>query len=709
MISPDYPIRSKEEDRLKRAPIAESIANLISDFKGTESFVIGIEGPWGSGKTSLINLILENLGKNTVCFTFNPWNFSSELKLLEDFFKSFGEALKSKEKDAHENQTKIYKQIEDYLKAIKPAVELNLQPELSLGIFKVSLGGIQKSIFSKGSLERIRSEIDDNLKNLHKKIVVVIDDIDRLDPVETKLIFKLVKLTANFPNTIFLLAYDRSRVEERLTIKESGFDGKEYLKKIVQVSFSLPKPDPSDLYTILFSEMDKTLESSEVRNMTKKYWNEKRWGNLFHGGFKGFFITIRDINRYISSWRLNYLIVGYEEVNPIDFAGIELIRVFSPEIHNAIAENKELFTKEDSIYSGRSNNDSRKQLYNEVLDKTPNELKNSIDGVIKQLFPRIKGLFENTSYPHTWEKDWKQQLKICSADLFDVYFQLAIPTGAISQTQFNLLVKTLNNTSKFEKVILGFEDQRILKTFLDKLTDSLDNISQTQLKNIITALFNVGDQFREERGGMSLETVETKIMRLCYQSIKRIQANQRIKIIEINIKKTNGIYTVIRIIGVLLEEQKEYKGKTDGDKPMVEDETSVKKLESLLVTKIKNQASKNAEFLKKHKYLGAILYFWTKRETNKKLIDKFTGNLLNSLEDLKILIGAFKTASFSQGLGDYVSVKNEKVDYKYLSEVIPSADVEKAVKKFKKEIEKLSKKDKEIFELFEKSKNLQDD
>ncbi len=708
MISPDYPIHSKEEDKLKRAPIAGSIANLISDFKGTESFVIGIEGSWGSGKTSLINLILENLGRNVIRFTFNPWNFSSELKLLEDFFKSFGEALKSKEKDTHEDQKALYSQIEDYLKAIKPVVELNWQPEISAGIFKVSLGSIQKSIFAKGSLEKLRSEIDDNLKDLNKKIVVVIDDIDRLDPVETKLIFKLVKLTANFPNTIFLLAYDRSRVEERLTIRESGFDGKEYLKKIVQVSFSLPKPDPSDLYTILFSEMDKTLESSEVRSMTKKYWNEKRWGNLFHEGFKDFFITIRDINRYISSWRLNYLIVGYKEVNPIDFAGIELIRVFSPEVHNAIAENKELFTREDSIYSGRSNEDARKQLYNEVLAKAPDALKNSIDVVIKQLFPRVKGLFENTSYPYTWERDWKQQLMICSADLFDVYFQLAIPTGGISQTRFNLLIQNLNNPSKFGETILSFEDQRILKAFLDQLTDSLDNLSQAQLKNIITALFNVGDQFKEERGGMSLETIETKIMRACYQSIKRMQAVQRTKIIEENIKKTKGLFTPMRLIGVLVNEQKEYQGKTDGEKPVVEDENAIKKLEDLLVTKIRNLSVKDTDFLKNNKYLGSLLYLWAKRETNKKPINKFTGNLLKSVNDLKILIEAFKTASFSQGLGDYVSVKNEKIDHKWLSEVIPIADVEKAIRKFKKEVRKLPKKDKEPFELFEKSKKITD-
>lgn len=704
MISPDYPIKSKDEDKLKRAPIAENVATIISNFKGSESFVIGIEGPWGSGKTSLINLILENLGRKVVYFVFNPWNFSSEVRLMEDFFKSFSSVLKVEKKGSGDSQKQIYKQIEDYLKAIKPAIALDFQPEIALGPFKLSLGSIQKSVIGDRNLEKLKSDIDKSLKKLKKKIVVVIDDIDRLDPAETKLIFKLVKLTANFPNTIFLLAYDRIRVEERLTEKRTGFDGKEYLKKIVQVNFGLPKPDSSDMYDLLFSEMDKTLESPEVKSMTKKYWDEKRWGNLFHGGFKEFFVTIRDINRFVSSWRLNYLIVGYEEVNPIDFAGIELIRIFTPEVHNAIAENKELFTKGDAVYSGRSREDERKQLYNEVLEKAPEGLKESVDGVIQQLFPRIKGLFENISYPHTWEKEWKQKLKICSGNLFDVYFQLAIPTGGLSQGRFNILIKSASDSAKFETTITSFKNQRILKTFLDNLTDSFDNLSQAKLENIIAALFNVGDQFRDQHSGMSLETIETKIMRACYQSLKRITAKQRIKVLEKSIKSTNGLYAPMRLLGILIDEQKEYEGKAGGDKPVIEGSSAVKNLETLLVIKIRKVATKNPESLKSNKFLGPVLYLWVKREKGKKLINNFTSNLLKSLDGLKLLLGAFKTTSYSQGLGDYVSVRKEKIDLKWLSEVVSISKVEESLKKFITEVGKLPKKEKEIFNLYKEER-----
>ena len=94
-------------------------------------------------------------------------------------------------------------------------------------------------------LEAERNNINLELTKLSKKIVIVIDDIDRLDKDETRLIMKLVKMTANFPNTIFLLAYDRQRVVERL--EEDGWPGEEKKKKIIQVSFTLPNPDRQGL------------------------------------------------------------------------------------------------------------------------------------------------------------------------------------------------------------------------------------------------------------------------------------------------------------------------------------------------------------------------------------------------------------------------------------------------------------------------------
>jgi len=90
MILPDYPISNTEQDKLRRSPLAKKIAETINIFEGKDSFVVGVESVWGAGKTSFINLILNNTDTEKVLyFVFNPWNFSDETSLLRDLLFSF--------------------------------------------------------------------------------------------------------------------------------------------------------------------------------------------------------------------------------------------------------------------------------------------------------------------------------------------------------------------------------------------------------------------------------------------------------------------------------------------------------------------------------------------------------------------------------------------------------------------------------------------
>jgi predicted KAP-like P-loop ATPase len=104
-----------------------------------------------------------------------------------------------------------------------------LTPEVSFLGIKLGLGQVHKFGGAR-TLEEDRKSIDEQLRKLDKRIVITIDDTDRLDVEETKLVFKLVKMTANFPNTVFILAYDRAKVAKK--IEEEGLPGEEYLKKI---------------------------------------------------------------------------------------------------------------------------------------------------------------------------------------------------------------------------------------------------------------------------------------------------------------------------------------------------------------------------------------------------------------------------------------------------------------------------------------------
>ena len=62
-FNPDRPIESAAEDRLERAGFAQQLANRIAAWQGHESLVIGLYGDWGTGKSSVKNLVIEHLAK----------------------------------------------------------------------------------------------------------------------------------------------------------------------------------------------------------------------------------------------------------------------------------------------------------------------------------------------------------------------------------------------------------------------------------------------------------------------------------------------------------------------------------------------------------------------------------------------------------------------------------------------------------------------
>lgn len=90
MISPDLPIMKSSEDKLNRESFAKSLANVILQSAFPTSFTVGLYGAWGSGKTSLLNMVIEQIERSStdvVILRFNPWLCSDPKQLVIQFFK----------------------------------------------------------------------------------------------------------------------------------------------------------------------------------------------------------------------------------------------------------------------------------------------------------------------------------------------------------------------------------------------------------------------------------------------------------------------------------------------------------------------------------------------------------------------------------------------------------------------------------------------
>lgn len=188
----DKPIYSKDKDAFQRFEFSKRIADTIIDRKNQDSIVFGVFGVWGEGKSSVLNFINQELkiSENILTITFNPWRYGDENNLIKNFLKKIAKLL-GKELDS--NKEKFASFISKYG---------------SIGsVFGVDISEIGKNVATV-DLENLKNRVDEFLSESKKRLVIFIDDIDRLDKQEIYSLFRLVKLTADFKNTTYILSFD---------------------------------------------------------------------------------------------------------------------------------------------------------------------------------------------------------------------------------------------------------------------------------------------------------------------------------------------------------------------------------------------------------------------------------------------------------------------------------------------------------------------
>lgn len=262
----DAAVENVPEDRYGFSNIAENISRSILSLPQDSSNVIGIEGAWGSGKTSLLNLILKSLNNakdgRTHVLHISPWlSGSSPVEALflpvatviqQEMEKKYPpkgiKKLLRKYLLSPEAQ-KVIEYAQDTSSRVLPLVEY-------IGQFSRIVNGIASGvkIFTESrfavdqkTTTKLRAEIAKQLVNLDLKFIVVMDDLDRLEPSQIAEVFRLVRAVADLPRFTHILCYDRKIITHAMEHALNVEDGNRYLQKIIQLSFKLPRPETFDL------------------------------------------------------------------------------------------------------------------------------------------------------------------------------------------------------------------------------------------------------------------------------------------------------------------------------------------------------------------------------------------------------------------------------------------------------------------------------
>ena len=230
----DNPIEKQEEDLLGRATISNQLGKAIYKYKEKSGLVIGLFGEWGTGKTSVVNMaeneikrLSEKDENKPLIVRFSPWNYTDKNNLISLFFQDL--KIKIYNQSGKDYYKKVGKALEDYSKAI---YLLNYVPSVGgevVTIIKIILNIVSKKFTKKDNLDESRKKLEKVLRKSDKKIIVVIDDIDRLTNVQIRDIFQLVKQVADFPNVIYLLVMDRNVVQRALAEVHNLEEGEYYI------------------------------------------------------------------------------------------------------------------------------------------------------------------------------------------------------------------------------------------------------------------------------------------------------------------------------------------------------------------------------------------------------------------------------------------------------------------------------------------------
>lgn len=329
----DESVSLQKEDAFQRYPFAQRVASLIKSHSTVSSYVIGINGKWGEGKTSVLNFIRTELAlqKDVIIVDFNPWLFSSDNQLFLSFFQILAAGI---EEPLKGKSAKIGEVLRDYAGALGV-----LGSMVGLSGAKGLFEEVGKKLSEK-PLDHYKKELNKVLEASNKKVVVVIDDIDRLNLKEIQQIFKLIKLAADFKNTVYLLSFDDELVATALD-SEYSKGGYDYLEKIIQLPLRLPKARPEAVKQFTLASVEKSLKSQQT--ILKE--NElDRFSDSFSKYLLNYIDNPRFASRYSNSVFFHVpLLEG--NVNMVDLLLIEGVKVLFPNLYTFIRENPGLFTR----------------------------------------------------------------------------------------------------------------------------------------------------------------------------------------------------------------------------------------------------------------------------------------------------------------------------------------------------------------------------
>ncbi len=539
MYYSDKAIEGAAEDTLDRSNFSKKFARTLNDLKNEETFTIGLFGAWGSGKTSIVNMALKELevlqksdAQKTIILRFDPWHFTNSTQLFNQFLIALANEFNSKKEKA---LNKVGQALSKYSSAFELA-ELIPVPIINTVVSKLGKWGtkkigdsLQNNLESKDILKQ-KEMVVKLLRSVNQKILIVIDDIDRLDNEQIRQVFQLVSAVAKFPNTIYLLVFDKSIVVKALEKVQEG-DGEDYLKKIIQVPIQIPEIKTNKLYETLFNRLDKLLSNHPALR-----FNEEHWSFIFKYCVQPFVGNLRDISRLSNALEFKFANIA-DEIDFADMVGISALEMRESKVYEWIKVNK------NKLVGGFNGWSPYEKNTKEQYDWFYTEIKSLIDNreaepviverrtqetiiAVSCLFPSF-GSSIGKNYTSVSVHDRRKYNFISHEDKFDRYFNLDVDEVVVKQSMVDKVVYEYNE-EEIEMTLRELEERGKSYELLEEIevvfSEAKEDRSEVLLKGILNAVYYLDSK---KTGGIAWINTSTKAEHLVYELLKKMDLSKR--------------------------------------------------------------------------------------------------------------------------------------------------------------------------------------
>jgi predicted KAP-like P-loop ATPase len=511
-LSPDRPLSDARADRLGHAHFATHLATVIASQSPKEGITIGLFGDSGAGRTSALNLTRQALrdqpqsAKWTVV-DWNPWMVSGSEELEQRFVHLLASA------------------------ALPSAAEQPADPT---------------------QVSALRARVASTLSSADKRVVVIVDDVDRLAPDRAHELLRLLASVAAVPNLVFLVALSRDVAAA------------DAVRKAVQLEIDLPLPDRTSLQQMFIDRIEPLLAASREGGLVHPDY----WIDICANGIDPFLSTPRDVVRLVNAVTATFSAV-HGEVNPIDFTALETLRLFCPTAYDAIRRRPSAFLLP---VSARRDEDgsliATRRYHDRWMEQLDDQARTRAGNLLMRLFPRLGDVLGARVLATMPEESWRPLLLLACEDVFPVYFQLAIPRGGISNADLQSKLESFGDTNQFAATLLELardsspDAPQRLEAFLGRLENHIgESGSSEDLEAAMRALFQAADDLlrREESGRLDIDMAGS-LRRIVRRLLLQVEQDDRVSLLEEGFGNGGSIATMTDVVIMLGQQHGKYGG-----------------------------------------------------------------------------------------------------------------------------------------------------